>query len=121
LTRAAPHGMPSSQNQSALPQLPYEIGRRSVPNAVGSKIAGFFGAVIGVVPLAIIAAALKQDWSLVGELVCCLVVTFGAVMFYHRSRCPRGEARGGATVLNPGSPARGFGALTITHYHDRRQ
>jgi hypothetical protein len=86
-----------------------------------SKIAGFFGAVIGVVPLAIIAAALKQDWSLAGELVYCLVVTFGAVMFYHRSRCPRGEARGGATVLNPGSPARGFAALTITHYHDRRQ
>jgi hypothetical protein len=27
--------MPSSQNQSALAQLPYEIERRSVPNAVG--------------------------------------------------------------------------------------
>src|ERR1700731_1257535 len=33
--RAAPHGMQSSQNQSALAQLPHEIGRRSVPNAVG--------------------------------------------------------------------------------------
>jgi hypothetical protein len=35
LTRAALHGMQSSQNQSALAQLPHEIKLRSVPNAVG--------------------------------------------------------------------------------------
>ena len=35
LMRAAPHGMPSSRSQNALPQLPHEIGRRSVPNAAG--------------------------------------------------------------------------------------
>jgi hypothetical protein len=36
---------------------------------------------IGVVPLAIIAAALKQMWTVVGELVYGLVVTYGARMF----------------------------------------
>jgi hypothetical protein len=44
----------------------------------------FFGLLlggIGVVPLAIIAAALNQMWTLVGELVFGLVVTFGPRMF----------------------------------------
>jgi NTE family protein len=37
LMRVAPHGMPSSRSQSALPQLRHEIGHRSFPNAVGIR------------------------------------------------------------------------------------
>jgi hypothetical protein len=47
----------------------------------GGVFVGLFLVGIGVVPVAIIAAALKQMWPVVGALIVGLVVTFGARMF----------------------------------------